>query len=205
MKKTKTYYITLSLPQVVALLIVYGRHVVQCMTNNPSFPSPNPALATVSKDLDDLETSEANVHARTKGAAAVREVKRKTVVEDLTSLKQYAQTTANQNPENAIAIIESAGMSLKKASAHHKPALQALMGLLAGEVLLRARAAGRSAAYEWQYSADGGKTWVALPLTNGAKTSVQGLSVGTTYLFRFRATVKNTIGDWSQNVSLFVH
>jgi hypothetical protein len=203
--KTKTYPVALNLPQVVALFIVFGRHVVQSMTGNPWFPSPNPPLATVTSDLDALEVSEATARTRAKGAASVRDEKRRVVEDHLMMLKIYVQLIANQNPEHAISIIDSAGMSLKNLRTRLKPALQALMSVIQGEVLLRAKSAGRGAAYEWAYSADGGKTWVALPLTNHAKTIVQGLTLGTVYQFRFRTTVKNVTSAWSDTISFLVH
>ena len=51
---------------------------------------------------------------------------------------------------------------------------------------------------------DGGKTWIAMPVTDRANTAVSGLTAGTTYEFKFRGTVKGVIGDWSQVVSLLV-
>jgi hypothetical protein len=74
-----------------------------------------------------------------------------------------------------------------------------------GVVVLRAMAAGKHAAYEWQSSADGAKTWTALPVTTKANASVPGLGVGTTAMFRVRATVNSVAGDWSQPVTLLVH
>jgi len=203
--KSKTYIVALNLPQVVALLIVYGRHVVQCMTGNPWFPSPTPALPAVSSDLDALESAEATARTRARGAAAVRDGKKNAVMDDLLQLRVYVQLIANQNAEHAAAVVESAGMSLKQQRTRQKAELAVLMGLIAGEVLLRAKAAGRGAFYEWAYSADGGKSWISLPLTNVAKTSVQGLAAGSTYLFRFRSTLKNTTTEWSQTISFFVH
>jgi len=206
MRTTKHRVIALNLPNVVALVIVYGRHVVLAMTNNTWFPTPNPPLVNVAADLDALESSEVTARSGAKGTAAARDIRRKTVEDDLAALKAYVQSVVNQNPpDKAVAIIQSAGMSPKQFTLRQKLPLAALMGPLPGEVLVRAKAAGKRAAYEWQYSADGGKTWIAMGTTTVAETSVLGLVVGTTYLFRFRVTLKKVTGDWSQTISFTVH
>jgi hypothetical protein len=53
-------------------------------------------------------------------------------------------------------------------------------------------------------SLDGGKTWVELPETLQARTSVTGLQPATTYSFRFRPVTRMGVGDWSQPLSLLV-
>ena len=65
-------------------------------------------------------------------------------------------------------------------------------------------AASRRAAHDWEYSTDGGKTWVGAPSTLGARTTVTGLPAGTAVLFRFRALTKTGEGDWSQPTALLV-
>jgi hypothetical protein len=55
-----------------------------------------------------------------------------------------------------------------------------------------------------QYSADGGKTWISVPSTLQAKTTVSGMTPGATALFRYRAVTKTGEGDWSQPTALLV-
>ena len=92
-----------------------------------------------------------------------------------------------------------------------KPELQAIRGSLSGNVILIANAlllAGKGRGrrlFNWAWSADGGKTWVALPSTTDATTSVSGLTPLTTYLFRASANTRKVEGAWSQAVSLIVH
>jgi hypothetical protein len=49
------------------------------------------------------------------------------------------------------------------------------------------------------------KTWVTVPSTLQAKTTVAGLTPGATVTFRYRAVVKTGEGDWSQPTSLMVN
>jgi hypothetical protein len=206
MKSTKRDLVALNLPNSVAALILFGRHVVLVMTGNTWFPSPTPALAGVTTNLDALEVAEAVAAGRTKGTAAARDVKRKAVEDDLTGLKGYVLGIARKNPAVATAIIESSGMFPKQLTKHQKAELAALMGSTPGDVILRAKASPkRRASYEWQFSSDGGKTWVAIGNTTTADHSVAGLTVGATYLFRVRITVGKTTADWSQTISFLVH
>ena len=64
--------------------------------------------------------------------------------------------------------------------------------------------AGHRASYEWQYSTDGGKTWVDAAVTLQAKTTMPGLTAGSTVEFKYRPVTKTGEGDWSQAVSLIV-
>jgi hypothetical protein len=66
-----------------------------------------------------------------------------------------------------------------------KPRLcrEAGVRLRGGEVV--AASAARRASYEWEYSTDGGKTWIAAPATLQAKTKISGLAQGATLLVLF--------------------
>jgi hypothetical protein len=209
MKSQQKYPIALNLPTIVALLIVLGRRIVQAMMQSSWFaapnPVPNPTLASVSSHLDALEASEATALSRAKGTAAARNDAKKVVTDDLAALKAYVSMIVAMNIAHALAIIEAAGMTAKRFTARHKPMLAAFMGATPLEVVLEAKAAGKGAAYDWEYSTSGGTTWVAMPMTNVAHTTLTGVTQGTTYLFRYCFTLKNVTSAWSQTVSLFVH
>jgi hypothetical protein len=64
--------------------------------------------------------------------------------------------------------------------------------------------AGRRASYDWEYSTDGGKTWIPLPSSLQAKTTITGLAQGSTVEVRYRAITKTGVADWSQPTSLFM-
>jgi hypothetical protein len=126
-------------------------------------------------------------------------------VTDVRALCAYVQTIADANEAQSAAIIESAGMSTRNAGARSKADLEATMGPGVGLVMLRAKAAARHAAYEFQYSADAGKTWIALPVTTLADTSAASLVVGSSYEFRVRSTIGRVASDWSQVITFLVH
>ncbi len=203
--KTKRHVIALYLPRIVALLIILGRSIVQKMTGNAWFATPDPPLPTVSGHLDKLEASEAAAKGGGAGAAAARDLDLKTVEDDLKALKAYVYKIIAQNLASASAIILSAGMAEKPFTPHFKPALAAFLGAMLGEIIVQARSKGRGFAYEWQVSTDGGTTWSAMGVTTDATTHYLGAVAGTTYTFRFRTTRKATTSAWSEPVHLTVH
>ena len=80
----------------------------------------------------------------------------------------------------------------------------AIQGSVSGPVKLVAPVAGPRAAYDWQWSTDGGKTWQLAPSTTQARTAMIGLTPGSTVLFRYRAVTKTGETDWSEPTSFIV-
>ncbi len=204
-KAVKRVLVSLHLPASVPALVSTAKAVVQAMTKNPSFPNPDPGLATVDAAIDVLQTAECGAQARTKGAVANRNEKRKALVTLLEQLKAHIQKVADGNPDTAAAVIQSAGVAVRKTAPRQKQAFLVKAGAVAGTVKVTAQAAARRASYEWEYSLDGGKTWQAMPSTLQARTQITGLAQGTTVSVRYRAVTKAGEGDWSQPTSHFVH
>jgi hypothetical protein len=207
MTTTKTTHhslASLKLPRTVPALITYAKSIVVSMTGNPSFPTPIPTLAAVTAAIDQLQVAETAALARTKGAVTVRNEKRTALVALLKQLLAYVQAAADANVENGVSIIESAGVAVKKTPAHRPRVFDARPGAVSGSVKLLAKSVARRASYDWEYSIDGGKTWVTLPSTLQTKTSVTGLASGSTVQFRYRALTKTGEGDWSQPVALLI-
>jgi hypothetical protein len=203
-KSTHRSTVTLMLPKSVPALIVYAQGVVKRMTGNSSFPNPTPTLAVITTAIDDLRAAETAALARTKGAVAARDEKRTALVALLQQLRAHIQATADRDATNGVSIIESAGVAVRKTATRHARAFAAKPGPVSGVANVVAASAARRASYEWQYSADGGKTWIAAPATLQAKTKVSGLAQGATVQFKYRAVTKTGQGDWSQVVSLVV-
>jgi cell pole-organizing protein PopZ len=194
----------LKLPKPAKKVSVLARSIVSAMTTNQtSFPSPSPSLATVTADIAALEAADAVVLSRTKGARQERDVKLAIVQKELIRLKAYAQEIADQNPTDAEAIIETAGMSVKKPSIRDRALFEVVDGPVSGSVRLIVKSAGDRAAYEWQSSLDR-STWKREKVTLQASTLVSGLAAGITQYFRARAQTKGGEGAWSDVVSLVV-
>jgi hypothetical protein len=197
--------ITLGIPGKVADLILYATNIVQKVTNNPSFPTPTPTVAVLAAAVNDLHDAETTALSRAKGSATVRNDKRTALVALLQQLDGYVQSVADATPENGAAIIESAGLTVRKSTPRGKRPFAARPGALSATAVVTAVSAGQRSSYEWQYSTDGGKTWVFAPATTQGKTTIAGLPSGTTVQFRYLAvTPKGGQGDWSAAVSLLV-
>ena len=203
-KSTHRPIASLKLPKPIGALITYATGIVTAMTGNPAFPSPIPALALVTAAIGALSVAETAAVTRTKGTAATRNDKRSALVDLLEQLKAYVQAQANATPENGVAIIQSAGFGVRKTPTHGARTFTATPGPVSGSVKLYTKSAGNRSAYLWEYSTDGGKTWVAAPVTVQARTTITGLPVGTTVLFRVQPVSKAGEGDWSQVISHLV-
>jgi hypothetical protein len=151
-KPTHRPIAALGLPRTISLVLVYAENIVTRMTGNPHFPTPTPSLASVTTHIGDLRVAEAAALARTKGAATVRNQKRTVLVSDLQALRGYVQTVADADPGNAAAIIESAGLTVRKTATRHARALAAKPGSVSGVATITAKVVSRRASYEWQYS-----------------------------------------------------
>ena len=203
-KRINRAIVTLKLPRKVPELIKLAQAIVTAMTGNPNYPTPEPPLATVTGAINDLAVAETATQARTHGAAATRNDKLATVVQLLEQLKAYIQKTADANMENGAAIIQSAGVNVRKPAVRAPRTFEAKPGAVSGSVKLVAASAARRASYEWQFSVDGGKTWQVAPVTLQAKTTVMGLTPGATVTFRYRGVTKAGEGDWSQLITAIV-
>ncbi len=156
-------------------------------------------------DIGDLVTAENAAKMRTKGAVQTRDAKLGVVLADLKQLVAYVETVANADPSNAAAIAMSAGMVIKKQPVTTKNDLDFRKSAVSGSVVVMARVGSRQKeAHEWEYSVDGGKTWLTLPTTTQAKTTITGLTSGTSVQVRHRAVSNTGITAWSDAASSMV-
>ena len=71
-----------------------------------------------------------------------------------------------------------------------------------GITTLTAKAAADRAAYNWQYTNDLGTTWINIPPTLQAKTTISGLTLSEKLAFRVQSITKEGANDWSDAVTL---
>jgi len=195
----------LKLSNKVSDVIAFAQSVLASMeAAKATFPTPSPTMTVFQADITALVTAESAALGRAKGAVDTRNAKLEVVKGDLEAQRAYVQLVADAaNPSNAAAIVESAGMSLRKVTPRDKPPLSVRQGFLSGTVILMAKAAARQAAYNWQHSPDQ-KTWTSLPQTLQAKTTVSGLTAGTVHYFRVQALVRKGEVPWGDFVSFLV-
>ena len=189
MSKTTTSVrslVSLDLPKTVPALLSFADQVVKSVTNNPSFPTPSPTLAVIAQAIADLRAAQAAALLRAKGAVQARNDKKIALVKLLQLFKSYVQNIADQDPDTSATVIHGAGLAVKKAPNRKPHTFAVTSGAISGSVKLVTVSAGSRASYLWQYSTDGGKTWIDVPGTSKAKTIIVGLPAGTTVLFRYR-------------------
>jgi hypothetical protein len=187
----------------IALLITQVKAIMQAMTGNTFFPTPNPMLAVILTHLSELHEAEAAAKRKTTGAAAARDVKKNVVRSDMQLLRAYVQSIADSMPSMAEQVIKSAGMGVRRVNPRQKNTFTATQGDISGVVELTAAVAALAACYQWEWSSDL-HTWTSLTPTIQANTTVSGLTPATTYYFRYRAVTRAGQGDWGQIIALLV-
>jgi len=204
-KKVHRTVAVLKLPKTISLLITMVQAMLKALTGNPTFPTPNPPLTALSGAVSDLQLAETAALTRATGTVATRNEKRAALLTLLEVLRAYVQSVADASPENAISIIESAGLAIRNTTVHAPRVFAAKVGAVSGSVKLTAPVAGHRAAYLWQFSTDAGKTWIDAAPTLQSKATLTGLPAATTVQFRYRAVIKGGAADWSAPISLLVH
>jgi hypothetical protein len=199
------YFAALNLAAPIPLYVKGTRVIVAKMTNNPDLPNPSPTLVQATADIDALDLADQATLKGPKGSAADRDAKLLVVRADMRMLKAFVQGAADAHLPRSKVIIEGAGMIAVALGGRFKPDLAAKYGAIPTVVDLYARAAKVPVAYEWQMSVDQQKTWVDLPATVRAQTTVTGLTPATIYAFRFRTLTAAGLSDWSMVVTIIAH
>jgi hypothetical protein len=195
---------------------VTGRANAMCsgIGGNPSlFLTPNPPVSAVEDQIVVVGKAEVVAATRAKGAAAARNVQRNVLVGMLEAWQTFVQGIADSVPaDQAMSTIEAAGLAVALVAQRTKAILAVTQGPEPGTVALNAYAAaltGRSQKktfFNWQSTADGGRTFVSMPPTPKSKTTLANLTPLTTYGFRVSVTGSDGVaGPWSQVVSFLVH
>jgi hypothetical protein len=191
-------------PENASALVIYVGLILEKMTNNPWFPQPFPPLAKVQAAAQALDVAQTNAQVGAKGLADKRNAARATLSNLLEQLRVYVEGIANENPESARTIIESATMDAVIPSYPDLAPFRVRLGKARRTVILACKAGHKGCRYEWQMSTDGGETWTGLPSTTQASTTVSGLVPGTTYGFRHRLLLRTGHTDWSDKISIVV-
>ena len=177
------------------------------------FPLPNPSVSAVQGQVGVVGKAEVVAATRAKGAAAARNVQRTILVGMLEAWVTYVQGIADTSPspDQAVSTILAAGLLVALVGQHNKAILAVTLGPQPGTVALSANAAAltggsqKKSFFNWQSTIDG-KTFVNMPSTPKAKTTLANLTPLSTYGFRVSVTNSDGVaGEWSQIVSLVVH
>jgi hypothetical protein len=178
------------------------------------FPSPTVTMVVFLALIQAMETAQQASTNRGKGQAATRNAKRDDLWTAMVSLKAYVQGLADAVAHaEAVALIQAGGLLVARVQAHQKAILQAKLTTTPGviqlianaKILLGGKGRTKKSHFLWQYSADGGKTWITAPSTSYATTEIAGLTLMTEYRFRVAVMKGNIAGEWTDEVKLLVH
>jgi hypothetical protein len=183
--------------------IAKARLIQQSMNGNTWFPAP-PVNVTVGGTLDLaiqlLITLQTKSLTKVKGAVQARDVQYKVVLDYLHQLLAYVQTIADANSASSEALIISSAFDVKHLGILTKGALTVtpLKGV-SGTMVAKARKIAGTVANLWEYSLDGGKTWIALDATSKGTIEITGLTQGNTIIVNHRPVLRKTKGTWLQS------
>ena len=167
--------------------------------NDPTdFVTPVPTTVLVDADTALLVKAETLAGTHVAGSAGARDVRYNTVLKHVRAWVAYVQLLADAAVDyvTAVAIIQASGLDVKINGVRVKPPLAVKKGLASGSAILTAKAAKGRSANEWQQSKDG-TSWVSLPGTLQAKTTVTGLTPGDTTYFRHRSILKAGVASYT--------
>jgi len=83
----------------VTQLIANTRHYVTSMTGNTHFPTPSPDLASVTTQVNLLETDYNISLTRVKGSVSKMRAEQKKLIIQLKALAAYVESVANADPD----------------------------------------------------------------------------------------------------------
>ena len=190
--------------------IAKGRQIVTAMSNNPSFPNPNPPLTEVTASLDALTQAFSMVQAA-KSEVTTRVVTQDNAEarldQDLTKLANYVESVAGKDDS----LITSAGMETKASpSAPSIPgvpqAVSANAGEHEGEIDLFWKAVANARSYTIEASNDPAtpSSWTHVGIATSASKLIANLTSGKRYSFRVAAVSAGGQSGWSEHATKVV-
>jgi hypothetical protein len=192
-------------PKALGNFGAYAKNIGVCLTGNDALANLPVALDTYKATVDAFL---AMVGARNRGKVAVTDRNSKAVqihrfIKLIVAYVQSVSETMTSEAE-AIALITSAGLQVRKVTRYRKPALAARYTGVSTELLLLARAVAGAGAYFWEMSEDG-VSFREVAETRKPKTMITGLTVGKTYWFRFRVLTAKGREDSIGPIAVLAH
>ena len=187
----------------MASFIAKARLIQQSMNGNSWFPACPVNVAnggTLDLAIQLLATLETKALTKVKGAAQNRDVQYKVVLDYLHLLMAYAQTIADANSASSEALVISSGFDVKHLGILTKDSLTVKPKKgESGTMIVKARKIADTVANLWEYSLDGGKTWITLDATSKGTTEITGLKPGSSIIVNHRPVLRKSKGTWLQS------
>jgi len=199
LKKNKKFVAVLGFAHLTPLQITEKSElIVTKMSGNSNFPTPAPALASITALINTAKQAISTASTKNKGTAAPMHEAIQALEAEMKGLVGYVETIANANQANGTSIIQSSGMDVKKPASRKPKTFSVKAENSPGAVLLNTKAVSRSS-YNYQVTTDStlASGWTTIAISNTAKYLKTGLTSGTRYFFRVAIVTKNVQGDWS--------
>lgn len=193
-------------PTTAEVLLILAKSIRENLKNSPAFSSLPALLAGFDGDVDAFDAAIVKARSRSLVDIADREARALVVWQHIGHIVDFVQSVADAQTSaaDAIAVIKSAGLEVRKRAVSKKAELAARYTGISGQVLLDARAIPRAGAYFWEMSVDQ-LVWSEVSETRKGRTTLSGLTRGQTVYFRFCALTDQGRTEYSQVVSLIVH
>lgn len=190
----------------ILFLIETMRYVILCMTDNPNFPTPDPALDDFEDLVDDLETKHTLSLSGDRQAHENMVAAHTLVLENATLLALYVKKIAKGN----LVILTSSGFPLTKIpGTPQRKGFRVKQGENSGEVLIVCSAYPKAKAYVWEIYVGANppideSLWKFVKATTQTKTGIGNLTKASTVWFRYCAVTKEGMMKWSQAIDFVV-
>lgn len=188
-------------------LVVKTTHVVEQMTGNSNFPTPNPPLEVITEANASFASALQNVEGGSREDTVVKNNRRK-ILENLLKIEtEYVQQVSEGNE----AIILSSGFDVNKKPAIVGP-LPKASGLIVkagenkGSIMVACNVVPNAAFYEFEYTdapVHAGSIWNKRTSTKH-RLLIEGLTSGKQYVFHVAGAGSDPSRNWSDEISSFV-
>ena len=188
-------------------LITDSTAIVTAMTNNPSYASPSPALASVTTAINDFSVALNNAANGGTTLTAIKNTKRQALTALLRHLASYVHVTCNGD----MAALLSSGFPTQKAVRTPvgilpppvPPVLQ--LGARSGDLVASVTPIPNCSIYMWRLALDSApETYVQTVPTTAARITFSGLTPGQNYSVDVNAIGSAGPSDWSDTSVLMV-
>ena len=203
MKKEKAVFDFVKLP--VAEKPEFGTNVIQKMTDNPRFPTPDVSLEVLKRKNDLLQSrSVAALNGGKEATALLHQA-----MDDWDDTMRLQANYVNRIANGDGAVILSAGFNLaKQPTPGPRPEFIAEAGEKPGSVMLRHQAIDGARSYIWQFCTGdkpaGEDGWSVGGVTTKASTTIEGLTSMTKYWFRVSGVTTEGTTAYCQPISMVV-
>jgi hypothetical protein len=183
--------------------LTFSKSVLQKMTDNPNFPTPQPTLVVVGGAIDDYDTALANAVDGNKQDTEIKNQKRAALDSILKQLASYVELVADDDE----AVLLSSGFELIKTPEPAGPLGPAqnfrVEAVDKGQLKLSCDANKLAKIYKMGYRKAGETEWQEIDST-ASRYLLTGLESGKEYICRVLLVGTSLIRTYSDEVNCFV-